>query len=72
MSDVIFNVADKNPYDCLYYDKEYGYRACINGKRMTIASADTLKSLKEQMGLPEYHIAKSDLSRFEDCLYSEK
>ena len=72
MSSINFNLAGLYPYDCLYYDKEYGYRACINGTRMTITSADTLKSLKEQMGLPEYHIAKSDLSRFEDCLYAGK
>lgn len=72
MSAINFNVAGVYPYDCLYYDKEYGYRACINGVRMTIASADTLKSLKEQMALPEYHIAKSDLNRFEDCLYGSK
>ena len=72
MSSINFNVAGLYPYDCLYYDKEYGYRACINGTRMTIASADTLKSLKEQMGLPEYHIAKTDLGRFEDCLYGGK
>lgn len=72
MSSINFNLAGLFPYDCLYYDKEYGYRACVNGKRMTIASADTLKSLKEQMGLPEYHIAKSDLGRFEACLYGEK
>lgn len=69
MSSINFNVEGLNPYDCLYYDKEYGYRACINGKRMTITSSDTLKSLKDTMGLPEYHIAKDDLSRFEACLY---
>lgn len=69
MSTVNFNIAGINPYDCLYYDKEYGYRACINGKRMTITSSDTLKSLKEVMRLPEYNIAKDDLARFENCLY---
>lgn len=69
MSTVNFNIAGLYPYDCLYYDKEYGYRACINGTRMTINSGDTVKALKETMGLPEYHIPKADLSRFEDCLY---
>lgn len=72
MSDVIFNVADKNPYDCLYYDTTYGYRACVNGKRMTITSSDTVKALRNEFGLPELNIKVDDLARFEDCLYGEK
>ncbi len=71
MSSIAFNVEGIYPYDCLYYDAEYGYRACVNGTRMTIASPDTLKSLKDVMGLPEYHIPKTDLSRFEACIYNK-
>lgn len=72
MSDVIFNVADKNPYDCLYYDTAYGYRACVNGKRMTITTIETVNALRDQFGLPELNIKQGDLARFEECLYGDK
>lgn len=69
MSDIIFNVADKNPYDCLYYDSTYGYRACLNGEEMDIANIETVQALKNNFGLPELNIKASDVSRFEICLY---
>lgn len=69
MSDIIFNVADKQPYDCLYYDSTYGYRACLNGVEMDIANIETVYALKDKFGLPELNIKGSDVSRFEKCLY---
>lgn len=72
MSDVIFNVADKNPYDCLYFSSEYGYRACLNGKRMDILDIETVKSLKNVVGLQELYISKKDVDKFEKCLYGGK
>ena len=71
MSDVIFNVADKNPYDCLYYDDTYGYRACLNGKRIDITDIKTVSALKDQFGLPDLNIAGSDVQNFEKCVYGE-
>ena len=69
MSDVIFNVADKNPYDCLYYDTNYGYRACLNGKRLDIANIETVLALRDNFGLPELNVKINDVERFEKCLY---
>ena len=71
MSDVIFNVADKNPYDCLYYDATYGYRACINGKRIDIKDIKTVSTLKDQFGLPDLNISGNDVENFEKCIYGE-
>ena len=69
MSDVIFNVADKNPYDCMYYDT-YGYRACLNGKPFGIGKWDTVLALR-QFGLPELRIPDGDVGAFEKCIYGE-
>lgn len=69
MSDVIFNVADKQPYDCLYFDSSYGYRACLNGKRFDIAKGETVQALKNNFGLPELNIKSDDVKRFESCIY---
>ena len=71
MSDVFFNVADKNPYDCLYYDATYGYRACINGKRIDIKDIKTVSTLKDQFGLPDLNISGNDVENFEKCIYGE-
>lgn len=71
MSDVIFNVADKNPYDCLYYDATYGYRACINGKRIDIKDIKTVGALKDKFGLPDLNIGGNDVTNFEKCIYGE-
>lgn len=72
MSNVIFNVADKNPYDCLYFSPEYGYRACLNGKRLDISDIETVKSLKNVVGLQELYISVKDVNKFEKCLYGGK
>lgn len=69
MSDVIFNVADKQPYDCLYFDSAYGYRACLNGKKIGIAKGETVQALKKEFGLPELNIKKEDLKEFEKALF---
>ena len=69
MSDVIFNVADKNPYDCLYFDTNYGYRACLNGKKIGIRDIKTVLALKNQFGLPELNISEKDVADFEKCIY---
>ena len=69
MSDIIFNVADKQPYDCLYYDSTYGYRACLNGTPMDIAKIETVYALKDKFGLEELNIKADDVSRFEKCLF---
>lgn len=71
MSDVIFNVADKNPYDCLYYDTTYGYRASLNGKRIDIKDIKTVSALKDEFGLPDLNISGSDVQNFEKCIYGE-
>ena len=69
MSDVIFNVADKNPYDCLYFDTNYGYRACLNGKKIGISDIKTVLALKNEFGLPELNISEKDVANFEECIY---
>lgn len=69
MSDVNFNMVDSGKFmDLLYYDGSYGYRACLNGKRMDIAKIETVKALKS-LGLPEINIKGDDVSRFEACIY---
>lgn len=70
MSSVNFNLLDKSyPYDCLYFDSAYGYRACLNGKRLDIADIKTVTALKNQYGLPELNISAKDVDRFEKCIY---
>ena len=69
---VIFNVADKQPYDCLYYDDTYGFRACLNGKQMIISKIETVGALKDKFGLPELNIKADDLERFESCIYGNE
>ena len=70
MSEINFNVTDKSyPYDCLYFDTNYGYRACLNGKRLDIADIKTVTALKNQFGLPELNISAKDVARFEKCIY---
>ena len=70
MSDINFNLEDKrNPYDCLYFDTNYGYRACLNGKRLDIADIKTVIALKDKLGLPELNISEKDVKRFESCIY---
>jgi len=70
MSSVNFNLTDNSyPYDCLYFDTTYGYRACLNGKRLDIADIKTVTALKNQYGLPELNISAKDVGRFEKCIY---
>ena len=70
MSEINFNLEDKhNPYDCLYFDTNYGYRACLNGKRLDIADIKTVLALKDKLGLPELNISEKDVKRFESCIY---
>lgn len=70
MSDINFNVEDKRcPYDCLYFDTNYGYRACLNGKRLDIAEIKTVLALRDKFGLPELNISEKDVKRFESCIY---
>lgn len=70
MSEINFNLEDKrNPYDCLYFDTNYGYRACLNGKRLDIADIKTVLALKDKLGLPELNISAKDVERFEKCIY---
>ena len=70
MSSVNFNLTDNSyPYDCLYFDTTYGYRACLNGKRLDIADIKTVTALKSQYGLPELNISAKDVARFEKCIY---
>lgn len=70
MSSVNFNLTDTSyPYDCLYFDTTYGYRACLNGKRLDIADIKTVTTLKNQYGLPELNISAKDVARFEKCIY---
>ena len=69
MSEINFNVTDKSyPYDCLYFDTKYGYRACLNGKRIDISDIKTVGALKK-LGLPELNISDKDVNRFEKCIY---
>ena len=71
-NNVNFNIEDKSfPYDCLYYDSGYGYRACLNGKRLDIADIKTVGALKDKFGLPELNISGKDVKHFESCLYSK-
>ena len=70
MSEINFNVEDKSfPYDCLYFDTNYGYRACLNGKRLDIAVIKTVIALKDKFGLPELSISEKEVKRFESCIY---
>ena len=70
MSEINFNVTDKSyPYDCLYFDIIYGYRACLNGKRLDIADIKTVIALKDKLGLPELNISEKDVKRLESCIY---
>ena len=70
MSEINFNVTDNSyAYDCLYYDSGYGYRACLNGKRLDIADIKTVTALKNQFCLPELNVSAKDLARFEKCIY---
>lgn len=72
MGDINFNLEDLSfPYDCLYYDSSYGYRACLNGKRLDIADIKTVNALKK-FGLLELNISTKDVARFEKCIYAEK
>jgi hypothetical protein len=71
-NDINFNIEDKSfPYDCLYYDTGYGYRACLNGKRLDIADIKTVTALKDKFGLRELNISQKDVKRFESCLYGK-
>ena len=73
MGEINFNVTDNSyPYDCLYFDTNYGYRACLNGKRLDIADIKTVIALKNQFGLPELNISEKDVKRFEKCIYWKK
>ena len=70
MAEINFNVTDNSyPYDCLYFDTNYGYRACLNGKRLDIADIKTVIALKDKFGLPELNISEKDVKRFESCIY---
>ena len=70
MAEINFNVTDNSyPYDCLYFDTNYGYRACLNRKRLNIADIKTVIALKNQFGLPELNISEKDVKRFENCIY---
>ena len=70
MSEINFNVTDNSyAYDCLYYDSGYGYRACLNGKRLDIADIKTVTALKNQFCLPELNVSAKDVARFEKCIY---
>ena len=70
MGEINFNVTDNSyPYDCLYYDTNYGYRACLNGKRLDIADIKTVIALKNQFGLPELNISVFNLN-ISDYIYS--
>ena len=70
MGNINFNIEDNRyPYDCLYYDTNYGYRACLNGKRLDIADIKTVIALKDKFGLPELNISEKDVKRFEKCIY---
>ena len=70
MAEINFNVTDNSyPYDCLYFDTNYGYRACLNGKRLDIGDIKTVIALKNQFGLPELNISEKDVKRFENCIY---
>ena len=70
MAEINFNVTDNSyPYDCLYYDTNYGYRACLNGKRRDIADIKTVIALKDKFGLPELNISEKDVKRFEKWIY---
>lgn len=70
MSEINFNLEDKrNPYDCLYFDANYGYRACLNGKRLDIGDIKTVMALKDKLGLPELNISEKDVKSFEKCIY---
>lgn len=69
MSNVNFNMVDSGKFmDVLYYDSSYGYRCCLNGKRMDIAKIETVAALKS-LGMPEINIKGDDLARFESCIY---
>ena len=71
MGNVNFNLDDgRYPYDCLYYG-DYGYRACINGKRLDIADIKTVGALKDKFGLPDLNISGKDLKHFEECIYKK-
>ena len=68
MSEINFNVADNSyAYDCLYYDTSYGYRACLNGKRLDIADIKTVSALKNQFCLPELTVSAKDVAHLEKC-----
>ena len=70
MSNINFNVSDNSyPYDCLYFDTTYGYRACLNAKRLDIADIKTVTALKNQFCLPELNVSAKDVTRFEKCIY---
>lgn len=70
MSEINFNIEDKRyAYDCLYFDANYGYRACLNGKRLDISDIKTVIALKDKLGLPELNISEKDVKRFESCIY---
>lgn len=70
MSEINFNVSDNSyPYDCLYFDSTYGYRGCLNGKRLDIADIKTVNALKNQFCLRELNISAKDVARFEKCIY---
>ena len=72
MSEINFNVTDNSyPYDCLYFDSSYGYRACLNGKRLDIADIKTVNALKNQFGMAELNISSKDVVRFENCIYND-
>ena len=65
MAEINFNVTDNSyPYDCLYYDTNYGYRACLNGKRLDIADIKTVIALKDKFGLPELNISEKDIKLY--------
>ena len=71
MSEVNFNIANDHPYDCVYHDTNYGYRACLNGKKIGIQKIETVQALMGAFGLPDLHVKAEDVKSFEACLFDK-
>lgn len=71
MSEINFNVANEHPYDCVYHGSNYGYRGCLNGKKIGFAKIETVTSVMKAFGLPDLEVKAEDVKEFEKALFGE-
>lgn len=71
MSDINFNLANEHPYDCIYHGSTYGYRGCLNGKKIGFQKIETVQSVMRAFGLDDLEVKPEDVKEFEKALFGE-